>query len=74
MLDMTEYFVEELRICIILGDNILENNICEAAEAFAKQDHGANHPAETGPDAHQFRVAETGRPKRNSRVDGNPGR
>src|SRR6202167_3308914 len=40
-LGLAEFFASGEPICVILGDNIIENNICEAAENFQKQKSGA---------------------------------
>jgi glucose-1-phosphate thymidylyltransferase len=57
-LALAEYFADGQPICVILGDNILENNICEAAEAFVKQAVGARILLKQVPDAQRFGVAE----------------
>ena len=41
-LRLAEPFVEGDKICVILGDNIIENNIIAAAQAFKKQERGAH--------------------------------
>ena len=41
-LRLAEPFVEGEKICVILGDNIIENNIVASAEAFEKQSGGAH--------------------------------
>src|SRR6476620_12444801 len=40
-LGLAEHFADGDKICVILGDNIIENNICEAVGNFAKQKEGA---------------------------------
>jgi glucose-1-phosphate thymidylyltransferase len=40
-LSLAEYFADEEKIVVILGDNIIEKNICIAADAFRKQKKGA---------------------------------
>ena len=40
-LRLAEHFAEGDRICVILGDNIVEGNIRASADAFAKQKAGA---------------------------------
>src|SRR6266571_6579302 len=40
-LALAEHFADGDKICVILGDNILEKSIAEAVRAFEKQDHGA---------------------------------
>ena len=41
-LRLAEHFAEGEQVCVILGDNIIENNACEAAERFRKQETGAH--------------------------------
>jgi len=41
-LRLAEYFAEEDSICVILGDNIIENNFVESAERFWQQKKGAH--------------------------------
>jgi glucose-1-phosphate thymidylyltransferase len=57
-LALAEYFADGQPICVVLGDNILENNICEAADAFAQQGGGAKILLKQVPDAQRFGVAE----------------
>src|SRR5262245_65656956 len=40
-LSLAEHFAGGDSICVILGDNIYENNLRKSAEAFAKQGKGA---------------------------------
>ena len=57
-LGLAEYFARKEPICVILGDNIIENNICSAVEKFQKQKDGAKILLKKVPDAHRFGVAE----------------
>jgi len=41
-LRLAEPFVEGEKICVVLGDNIIENNIISAAKAFENQTKGAH--------------------------------
>lgn len=41
-LRLAEHFAEGQKVCVILGDNIIENNIVEAVERFEQQEHGAH--------------------------------
>jgi glucose-1-phosphate thymidylyltransferase len=41
-LRLAEPFVEGEKICVVLGDNIIENNIAASKEAFEKQGKGAH--------------------------------
>src|SRR5712664_3816898 len=40
-LALAEHFADGDKICVILGDNILEKSIASAVEAFEKQERGA---------------------------------
>lgn len=57
-LGLAEYFAGGEPICVILGDNIIENNICHAVENFAKQGAGAKILLKEVLDARRFGVAE----------------
>ncbi|MGB7435033.1 MAG: sugar phosphate nucleotidyltransferase [Candidatus Acidiferrum sp.] len=57
-LGLAEYFAAEEQICVILGDNIIENNICHAVENFRKQKDGAKILLKEVEDAQRFGVAE----------------
>jgi glucose-1-phosphate thymidylyltransferase len=57
-LGLAEHFAAGESICVILGDNIIENNICAAVESFATQTRGAKIMLKEVPDAHRFGVAE----------------
>lgn len=41
-LKLAEYFVDGEKSCVILGDNIIEGNIAQAAERFERQSGGAH--------------------------------
>ena len=41
-LRLTEHFAEGEKVCVILGDNIIEGNICEAVQRFVQQERGAH--------------------------------
>jgi glucose-1-phosphate thymidylyltransferase len=41
-LRLAEYFAEDQKICVVLGDNIIESNIREACRKFASQERGAH--------------------------------
>ncbi|MCH8947829.1 MAG: NTP transferase domain-containing protein [Acidobacteria bacterium] len=41
-LRLAEHFAEGEKICVILGDNIIEGNICEAVQRFQQQERGAH--------------------------------
>jgi glucose-1-phosphate thymidylyltransferase len=57
-LGLAEYFAAGEPICVVLGDNIIENNICEAVESYGKQKHGAKILLKEVSDAQRFGVAE----------------
>jgi glucose-1-phosphate thymidylyltransferase len=57
-LGLAEYFAGDEAICVVLGDNIIENNICQAAEDFRKQKAGAKILLKEVSDAQRFGVAE----------------
>jgi len=55
---LAEHFADEKPICVVLGDNLIEYNIRQAAENFEKQGKGAKVLLKKVPDAHRFGVAE----------------
>ena len=57
-LELAEHFAESQKICVVLGDNIIEGNIIDAAAAFRKQQRGARVLLKDVPDAQRFGVAE----------------
>jgi glucose-1-phosphate thymidylyltransferase len=57
-LKLAEYFSEGQKICVILGDNIIETNILSAVRAFERQERGAKIILKEVPDAHRFGVPE----------------
>jgi glucose-1-phosphate thymidylyltransferase len=57
-LGLAEDFADGDPICVILGDNIIENNIWSPVEAFKKQAHGAKILLKEVTDAKRFGVAE----------------
>ena len=57
-LGLAEYFAAGESICVILGDNIIESNICEAVHGFEKQENGAKILLKEVADAQRFGVAE----------------
>jgi len=57
-LDLAEYFSDRKKICVILGDNIIEYNICKAVRDFEKQENGAKVLLKEVPDPQRFGVAE----------------
>src|SRR5438105_4853190 len=57
-LGLAEHFADGQKICVILGDNIIEKDIGQAAEAFCGQERGAKILLKEVTDAHRFGVAE----------------
>ena len=57
-LGLAERFAEGGPICVVLGDNIIEMNICRAVERFEQQPRGAKILLKQVPDAERFGVAE----------------
>jgi glucose-1-phosphate thymidylyltransferase len=56
-LDLAEYFAERGKICVVLGDNLIEGNVRRAADAFRAQPRGAKILLKQTDDAHRFGVA-----------------
>jgi glucose-1-phosphate thymidylyltransferase len=57
-LALAEHFAEGSRVCVILGDNIIEGSIAEAVRDFKRQARGAKILLKEVPDAERFGVAE----------------
>jgi len=57
-LSLAEHFVDGDRVCVILGDNIIEGTIRQAVDAFRQQPAGARILLKEVPDAERFGVAE----------------
>jgi glucose-1-phosphate thymidylyltransferase len=57
-LALAEHFADGGKICVILGDNIIEGSIAEAVREFEKQPRGARILLKEVPDAGRFGVAE----------------
>jgi glucose-1-phosphate thymidylyltransferase len=57
-LALAEHFADGQKICVILGDNIIEKNIRRAVEDFERQDQGAKILLKEVTDAQRFGVAE----------------
>ena len=57
-LGLAEYFADGEPICVILGDNIIENNICCAVDNFKSQKRGAKILLKEVADAERFGVAD----------------
>src|SRR6266404_4583350 len=57
-LGLAEHFADGEKICVILGDNIIEGSIREAADRFRQQPQGASILLKQVPDAERFGVAQ----------------
>jgi len=57
-LALAEHFADGEKICVVLGDNIIEGNISNAADRFRQQPAGAHILLKEVPDAERFGVAE----------------
>lgn len=57
-LALAEHFAEGTKICVILGDNIIEGSIAGAVREFERQERGAKILLKEVPDADRFGVAE----------------
>src|SRR3979409_717097 len=57
-LNLAEHFADGQKICVVLGDNIIEGDIRKAADRFRKQEKGAKILLKQVEDAERFGVAE----------------
>jgi glucose-1-phosphate thymidylyltransferase len=57
-LALAEHFAEGDRLCILLGDNLIEGSVAPAVERFVRQPRGARIILKQVPDAERFGVAE----------------
>ena len=57
-LSLAEFFADREPICVILGDNIIENSIAKYVENFKKQESGARILIKEVPDPQRFGVPE----------------
>ena len=57
-LGLAEHFADGEPVCVVLGDNIIENNVRRAVENFKKQGRGAKILLKEVQDAERFGVAE----------------
>jgi dTDP-glucose pyrophosphorylase len=55
---LAQNFADGNPICVVLGDNFIEMNICKAVETFERQKSGAKILLKEVPDAERFGVAE----------------
>lgn len=57
-LNLAEHFADGQKICVVLGDNIIEGDIRKAADEFRRQPSGARILLKEVEDAERFGVAE----------------
>src|ERR1043165_8720048 len=57
-LDLCEAFAEGEPVCVVLGDNIIEKNICKAVRSYRHQGGGAKILLKKVPDPQRFGVPE----------------
>ena len=57
-LALAEHFADGKKLCVVLGDNIIEGSIRAAVDDFRKQERGAKILLKQVPDAARFGVAE----------------
>jgi glucose-1-phosphate thymidylyltransferase len=57
-LKLARHFADGQRLCVILGDNIIEKNVRDAAERFELQPHGAHVVLKDVPDPERFGCPE----------------
>ncbi len=57
-LSLVEHFADDEPICVVLGDNIIENNIKQAADDFKQQGNGARILLKKVHDPQRFGVPE----------------
>jgi glucose-1-phosphate thymidylyltransferase len=55
-LSLVEHFADNAPICVVLGDNIIERNIAQAAEDYRRQGSGAKILLKKVPDPQRFGV------------------
>lgn len=57
-LSLTEYFVDDDRVCVVLGDNLVQDSIAPYVNRFREQPAGARILLKEVPDPQRFGVAE----------------
>ena len=57
-LALAEHFAEKSKVCVVLGDNIIEGSIAHAVDDFKRQERGAEVLLKEVADAERFGVAE----------------
>jgi len=55
-LSLTEFFADRGKVCVMLGDNIIEKNIVAAVQSFERQEKGAKIILKEVLDPHRFGV------------------
>lgn len=55
-LRLAEHFADNQPICVVLGDNLIESNICQARARFEQQGRGAHIILKEVPDPERFGV------------------
>src|SRR5690349_1523124 len=55
-LSLVEHFAASDPVCVVLGDNIIEGNICSAVDDYRKQGRGAKIILKKVPDPQRFGV------------------
>ena len=55
-LDLARHFSEGEKLCVVLGDNIIERNVVSAVNAFREQERGARILLKQVPDAARYGV------------------
>jgi glucose-1-phosphate thymidylyltransferase len=55
---LAEFFVSGEKVCVVLGDNLIEKNIKRAVKNFQKQREGAKILLKEVPDPQRFGVPE----------------
>ena len=55
-LSLVEHFAAGESVCVVLGDNIIEGNICASVDAYRRQGHGAKILLKKVPDPQRFGV------------------
>lgn len=57
-LSLVEHFADDEPVCVVLGDNIIEKNICQAAKSYRHQGGGAKILLKKVSDPQRFGVPE----------------
>jgi glucose-1-phosphate thymidylyltransferase len=57
-LSLVEHFADDNRICVVLGDNIIQGNIRAAVNSYLRQERGAKILLKKVPDPQRFGVPE----------------